>query len=349
MLKQRTNLILDGSLKKGLIIVALMVITFFLFMRFGYSMVSSDKTLGLVKIKNETNQKISFRKSQNENIQKENFVRNSSKIPDTKSETFIDPDIDPRHIRKVETQLVQHSVVQKIGTWNGNNIQHVSDANNKYPLLYANTATTIENPSRTVYLTFDDGPSPVTIDVLNVLKSRGVKATFFVIGNQVGLYPDILKQIVEDGHAIGIHTNTHNYKEVYTSLDSFLSDYEECYEKIKVVTDCPVTVTRYPGGSVNRYNKNLRDQTRDELKRRGFAYFDWNVSSGDSAPNGVTSEQFINNILTGIKDKNVAVILMHDAMGRTVTAESIGTVIDELTKMGYQFGVLGNNIKPVQF
>ncbi|MDF2558428.1 MAG: polysaccharide deacetylase [Bacillales bacterium] len=355
MLKQRINVKFVERLKRLYLIVALVVVVSLLFVKYGYSMVFMERASGLIKQKNNNEQKITYKKpsrivkSQNETIQKISFVKNSTNISDSTSVPFVDPVVEPRFIRKVEALLVEKNGDPNSTSKNGYSVQSIIDASSKYPLLYAKSTPVIENQNRIVYLTFDDGPSPVTVDVLEVLKSRGIKATFFVVGNQVELYPDILKRIADDGHAIGIHTNTHIYEEVYASLDSFLADYEQCFKKIKVVTDYPITVTRYPGGSNNIFNKEIREQTREELKRRGFSYFDWNVSSGDSAPKGITSEQFVNNVIRGVRGKNVAVILTHDAMGRTVTAESIGTVIDEITKMGYQFGVLGNNIETLQF
>lgn len=166
-----------------------------------------------------------------------------------------------------------------------------------YPLLVARPAAMVITPENTVYLTFDDGPSPYTTKILNELKKRGIKATFFVIGDQVKMYPDLAKRIVDEGHAIGIHTNTHKYEEVYASMDAFLEDYEECYKRIKEITDYPVTVTRFPGGSTMTYVKKMNGQFQAELAKRGFTYFDWNVSSGDAAPKNVTSDFIMTNII----------------------------------------------------
>ena len=93
------------------------------------------------------------------------------------------------------------------------------------------------NP-RTLYLTFDDGPSAEgnTNAVLDILKAGNIKATFFVVGENVRRNPETARRIVEEGHAIGIHCNSHDYNTLYQSVDSYLEDFEEARRTVLEVT-----------------------------------------------------------------------------------------------------------------
>jgi peptidoglycan/xylan/chitin deacetylase (PgdA/CDA1 family) len=219
----------------------------------------------------------------------------------------------------------------------------------KFPLLTTVPATTIVNPDKTIYITFDDGPSPLTTKILDTLKTQGIKATFFVVGKQIDKYPEILKRIVNEGHAVGIHTDTHQYEQIYANLDAFLNDYDQTMAKIKAITNSPVTVYRLPGGSLNNYNKNIAGDIIKELNFRGFANFDWNVSAGDSSPNRLSSTEIISNIVTDAEGKNVGIVLMHDTDTMITTSESLAEVIRQLREMGFNFDILSNEIKSIQF
>ena len=219
----------------------------------------------------------------------------------------------------------------------------------KFPLLSTVPATTIVNPDKTVYITFDDGPSPLTTKILDTLKTQGIKATFFVVGEQIDKYPEILKRIVNEGHAVGIHSDTHQYEQIYANLDAFLNDYDQTMIKIKAITNSPVTVYRLPGGSLNNYNKNIAGDIIKELNFRGFTNFDWNVSAGDSSPNRLSSTEIISNIVSDAVSKNVGIVLMHDTDTMITTSESLVEVIRQLREMGFNFGVLTNEIKTIQF
>ncbi|MDF2535630.1 MAG: putative polysaccharide deacetylase [Bacillales bacterium] len=331
-MQQQNNKLKKWDLKKGIFIVVIMACFILFFLKFGHfqDILEKEATASV--------------QSQNEVGQSSIMVNDSNNLIETKSDPFIDPDIEPKFIRKA-TSIIEPIIEPILEPMT----EELTEIQKKYPALYTTTASTFENPNHTAYLTFDDGPSPITVKVLDELKSHGIKATFFVVGTQVKMYPEILRRIVSEGHAVGIHTDTHKYENIYANLDSFFNDYDTCFNKIKEITEYPVTVTRFPGGSNSMYNVYVKEQIRSELKRRGFTYYDWNVSSGDANSVGITKEQYVNNILNGITGKNIGVILAHDAPGKTVTADSIGTVIDELAKMGYQFGVLSNKVKPVQF
>lgn len=217
-----------------------------------------------------------------------------------------------------------------------------------YPLLSAVPASTIVNPDKTIYITFDDGPSLITLKILDILKVQGIKATFFVIGKQIDKYPEIFKRMVDEGHSIGIHTDTHNYEQIYSSLDAFLHDYEQTIKKINNITNQPITIYRLPGGSINVYNKKISSDIISELGSRGFVNFDWNISAGDATKHLSTSE-ITTNIISGAKDKNVGIVLMHDSYSKDTTGEALPEVINQLRGLGYSFNTLNNEIKTIQF
>lgn len=199
---------------------------------------------------------------------------------------------------------------------------------------------------KTVYLTFDDGPSKVTADILNTLKKEKVKATFFVVG--AGTDHSLMKRITDEGHAIGVHTYSHKYKEIYESVDSYVKDYNKIYELIKKETGTAPTVYRYPGGSNNVYNILNQSATTAEMFRRGFVPFDWNVDSRDAEAVSVPAETIAKNALKG-RDKDRPIILMHDASAKTTTAKALKYIIKGYKKAGYEFGALTNEDAPLMF
>ena len=92
-----------------------------------------------------------------------------------------------------------------------------------YPELYAEPAD-IESiaPEKTLYLTFDDGPSARTAEVLDILKENDVKATFFVTGQTSEEAQALMRRIVDEGHTIAVHTYSHQYKKIYASVQAYL-------------------------------------------------------------------------------------------------------------------------------
>ena len=139
---------------------------------------------------------------------------------------------------------------------------------------------------KTMYLTFDDGPSKENTDkVLDVLKEKNVKATFFVIGEYVRKYPDTARRIVEEGHTIGIHCDVHDYSIIYANPAAFIADFEKAYDTVYQITGVEAKLFRFPGGSVNAYNKQVCGDIVKELEAKGFIYFDWNASLEDTIGN----------------------------------------------------------------
>lgn len=212
----------------------------------------------------------------------------------------------------------------------------------------AKEVQTVSSDSKTVYLTFDDGPSPRTLEILDILKEYNIKATFFVLSDEKESSKEIVKKIYDEGHAIGVHSASHNYETIYKSVDHFLKDFEICFEYIKDIIGEAPGIFRFPGGSVNSYNKDICKELTDEMIRRGFTYFDWNVSS-DDAVKGYTEESIYNNVINGCKKHSTSVVLMHDSSPKKATVAALKRIIPELIEQGYTFDRLDESAQPTIF
>lgn len=170
-----------------------------------------------------------------------------------------------------------------------------------------------------IYLTFDDGPSKHTKRLLEVLDEYNVKATFFVVNTK---YIDVLKDIAAAGHAIGIHSATHTYKEIYASEEAYFNDLEKMKQIIYDQTGIDTTLLRFPGGSsntVSNFNPGIMSRLTQAVQDMGYQYFDWNVTSGD-AGDTTSTEQVYQNVINGVGKKNVSIVLQHDSHGFSVDA-----------------------------
>jgi len=210
----------------------------------------------------------------------------------------------------------------------------------------AEQAKKAEEEQKIMYLTFDDGPSAQNTDkVLDVLKEKNVKATFFVIGEYVRKNPETAKRIAAEGHTIGIHCDVHDYGPLYKSVDSYIEDFQKAYDTVLEVTGVEAKLFRFPGGSVNAYNKGVRQDIIDEMEKRGFIYYDWNASLEDASGKGKTKEQLIQSAIDTSLGRKKVVLLAHDRVENTALA--LGELID--TFSDYKMEPLTEDVEPVQF
>ena len=220
-----------------------------------------------------------------------------------------------------------------------------------YPDLYADVPSDIiyNADMDYVYMTFDDGPSKYTENILYYLKQYDIKATFFVVPDGSAESNARLKAIADAGHTIGIHTATHEYNKIYASVDAYLEDFKIAYDRVYEATGVKCNLFRFPGGSINDYNTSIRDDLIAEMTRRGFIYFDWNVDSSDAL--GATWTEMYNTVLKQTAAANRAVVLMHDYNGGYNTVLVLEDIIKALIndKRGYKFDKLTEYVKPVQF
>lgn len=200
-----------------------------------------------------------------------------------------------------------------------------------------------------VFLTFDDGPSEVTKDILRHLGEEGIKATFFLIGAQITEDNEALVQRMwEEGHEIGIHTYTHEKNEIYMSAQTYIDDVIKTADRIEEVTGRRPVYYRFPWGSVNCYICSFREEIIETLAEKGYEYIDWNVSGEDSV--GTPSIQTIYDNIKKDYDKfNEPVVLMHDSSANALTAETLPDIIRLFQSAGYQFGAIGERSRPYQW
>ena len=184
-----------------------------------------------------------------------------------------------------------------------------------------------------VYLTFDDGPSDNTNQILDILEQYQVKATFFVVGKPKS-YEPVYKRIVEDGHSIGMHSYSHKYGEIYESLDSFCEDVEKLQELIFERTGVVSKLYRFPGGSSNTVSQVEIADLVAYLEEQDIKYFDWNVSSLDATGADLSVDDIVENVTGNIQNYKNAIVLMHDANDKVLTVEALPIIIEKLQEMG---------------
>ncbi|TCZ77718.1 polysaccharide deacetylase [Paenibacillus albiflavus] len=204
------------------------------------------------------------------------------------------------------------------------------------------------------YLTFDDGPSKVTVKVLNTLSKYNVKATFFVIGNSSLEGRSLYKRIVAEGHAIGNHSYSHNYKQIYQSVSTFQRDVDKLNDLLEQTISFRPDIIRFPGGSNNTvsYRAGGRYVMRHiaaEVTKQGYQYFDWNVSSSDATAAVRSKAQIVSAVKRATAGQDRIIVLMHDAPGRWTTAEALPDVIQFLQDQGYRFEKLSKSAYTCQF
>ena len=172
-----------------------------------------------------------------------------------------------------------------------------------------------------VALTFDDGPDPeYTEKLLDGLKERNVKATFFLLGKQVKLYPKIVKKIEEEGHLIGTHSYEHVNLATLSETDA-ANQIKQTNQIIHDITGKYPEYLRPPFGNEPRSEKGMRDMV---VVLWDVDPLDWCCGS---------SADIVNKVIKKVEENDI--ILMHDASQSSVNAAL--KIVDELTKKGYEF------------
>ena len=194
---------------------------------------------------------------------------------------------------------------------------------------------TVYPEGKVVYLTFDDGPSAYTEQLLDVLDDYGAKATFFVVGSGSGR---MMKQIVKRGHSIGIHSVSHDYGQIYSSPEAYFDDLMKMQSIIYDNTGVKTTLMRFPGGSSNLVSRKscegIMTFLTQAVQDAGFQYFDWNVYSGDAGETKKT-EKVVDNVIEGIGQHRVSIVLQHDIHSYSVDA--VEDILRWGKRNGYRF------------
>ncbi|APH24655.1 TPA: polysaccharide deacetylase family protein [Clostridium botulinum] len=194
--------------------------------------------------------------------------------------------------------------------------------------------------NKEVYLTFDDGPSDKTTEnILDVLKENDVKATFFIIGKYIEGREDILKRIVKEGHSLGLHTYSHNYKTIYQNNKAFIDEMLKCQNEIYKATGVKTNIIRFPGGSVKR----LDEKFKKELEEEGFKIYDWNMALTDGINPKAPVGKFYKEGTKRKKPLSKVILLMHcDCLNKN-TCRALPDIIEFYKEKGYEFKIIDKN------
>lgn len=187
------------------------------------------------------------------------------------------------------------------------------------------TYTRIRTSEKVIAITFDDGPHPQnTPRLLDMLKERGVRATFYVVGNMARFNPQILRRMVAEGHEIGNHTVTHGTLS-RMSDEGLRSELSRAHQQILAATGIPPRSMRPPGGAIRKEQKELM------LREYGYPTILWSVDPRDWQRPGVdvVAQRLIDGAAPG------GILLVHDLHKPTVDA--MPQTLDALLAQGYRF------------
>lgn len=198
-------------------------------------------------------------------------------------------------------------------------------------------------PKKVVYLTFDDGPSKYTDTIVDILKDRGIHATFFMIGTQLSEHEDAVNRTIEYGNYVGLHSMSHSKKKLYQSgsSDQFIKEYKQEQALMKKITGTTPWLIRAPYGSKPGIDADFRDKIVDAK----FKMWDWTVDSKDWYYTG-KPDKIIQEVQRQVH-RDTEVILLHE---KSQTVQALSDLIAYLEKKGYAFAVYKPELHfPVNF
>ena len=206
-----------------------------------------------------------------------------------------------------------------------------------------------EGGIKKVYLTFDDGPSDNTNEILDILKEYDVKATFFVVGKTDEQSKAAYQRIVAEGHTLAMHSYSHSYSEIYASRENFISDMTALQEYLYEVTGIWPRFYRFPGGSSNSVSQVDMQELIEWVDENGIIYFDWNAASGDAVSDELPKDTIVKNCLTQLDGKRRCMILMHDAADKHTTVEALPEIISGVRLRGDAcFSAITDDTEPIR-
>ena len=252
---------------------------------------------------------------------------------------LVDTTLRVKKSKEFEKQIIEYNQQQQEDAK-----QKEIEKQAKIPKLTEQGKENIKNiyhtDKKVAYLTFDDGPSNNTHQILDILKQNNIKATFFVLGSQVEIFPETTNRIYNEGHYIANHGYSHKYSEIYQSPEQVLNEFNQCNQIVAKTINVPEYnshLFRFPGGSVGGKYAELKKQAITLLEQNDILHIDWNSLTGDSEKVNPTEEYLMDNLQKTTEGKNSLVILMHDAQAKKITAETLPKVIEYLQQQGYSF------------
>ncbi len=286
----------------------------------------------------------------NDNHKKQDNIESYSKDADELSseKASLEANVSELESASKDADAANKDLVNQINTLQGNTepeetTMSESQYSSLYPDMYVSEDDKPANDKKIVYLTFDDGPSDLTPQYLDILKENGINATFFVTYQPD--HEDLYKKEVEDGNRVQVHTASHDYTKIYQSVEAYMEDFEKMYSYIVEVTGQKPDCFRFPGGSTNSYGASTTKAIAREMSRRGFTFFDWNVSVGDGNANA-TRQSIIEKIKTESEGRNTIVMLAHDSASKGETLAALPEIIKYYKDNGYEFGIVDGTVDP---
>ena len=262
----------------------------------------------------------------------ENTIDNTKEQQNNEISNLTEVELEPEPI--LEPTPEPEPVVQEVKPYPINTPVAIEKMKNIYESSY-----------KRVFLTFDDGPSQtVTPQILNILDTYNVKATFFVLGSRVEIYPELVREEFNRGHYVANHGYSHRYDSIYSSTNAVLNEYWKTEGIIREALGKPdyySNVFRFPGGSNGGKYANLKANARNVLEQNNISYLDWNCLTRD-AEGSFNKEQLIQNLIDTSQDKISIVVLMHDAGTKITTYEALPNVIEYFQNNGYVFETIYN-------
>ncbi|WP_415814892.1 polysaccharide deacetylase family protein [Mesobacillus thioparans] len=199
-----------------------------------------------------------------------------------------------------------------------------------------------EAPSKTVYLTFDDGPHKVSEQILSILDEFDAKATFFMLDGNMKNFPEAVKKMAEAGHSLGAHGVTHDKTKIYQSPQTVVAEMDQTLNTIKEITGIDSTLIRTPYGSA----PYMKDPYKKAVSDKGYQLWDWNVDSKDWY---YRDKRLVANTIAQVADKakkdEPLVILLHE---REETLAQLPQLLEYLKKQNYDFKALDAEMIPIQ-
>lgn len=208
------------------------------------------------------------------------------------------------------------------------------------------SASSKDNDKKIIYLTFDDGPSyKVTNKVLDILKENEVKATFFLIGNQIKDKEDVVKRIYDGGHSIGLHTYTHNFRKIYCDEDQFIEEMVSCRSEIEEVIGIAPNIIRFPGGSYKHLSKSYLKKLHDN----NFRVYDWNMDNCDGLNPKIQPYNLYTKAIKGSDKMDNIILLMHCTDMNKNTCSALPQIISYYKSHGYEFKLITDDTAELYF
>ena len=233
---------------------------------------------------------------------------------------------------------------------NKNNSSGIAKAETKRENQTKPSAQPIAPEKKNVYLTFEDGPSQYTEEILDTLKKEKVKATFFVIGHEEDRFSaKMYRRIVKEGHTLGMHSYSHFYDEIYESPGKFEKDFMKLHKYLYQITGEKPKFYRFPGGSSNSALKAPIGEYAGRLKAKGITYLDWNVVCRDDGRGKPSErEELIQTVMRGIAEYDASIVLMDDSSVSKNTAKLLKLLIKQCKAKGYKLQPIDGNTKLIQ-